>query len=53
MHDFELGVFKSVFRHLLHLLYAINRDDIELLNTRSVFMSTHPDDSMMTKWSSL
>ena len=53
MHDFKLGVFKLVFRHLLHLLYAINQDDIELLNTRSVFMSTHPDDSMMTKWSLL
>ena len=24
LHEFELGVFKSVFRHLLRLLYAIN-----------------------------
>ena len=39
MHDFELGVFKSILTHLLQLLYAVNQDAIELLNTRYVIMS--------------
>ncbi|KAI6122721.1 hypothetical protein EDD16DRAFT_1691796 [Pisolithus croceorrhizus] len=32
LHKFELGVFKSVFRHLLRLLHAINLDAINILN---------------------
>ncbi|KIK14700.1 hypothetical protein PISMIDRAFT_17112 [Pisolithus microcarpus 441] len=34
LHEFELGVFKSVFRHLLRLLYAINPEAINILNMR-------------------
>lgn len=36
MHEVELGVFKSVFRHLLRLLYTINREAIEVINDRYV-----------------
>ncbi|KAI6159300.1 hypothetical protein EDD17DRAFT_1448741, partial [Pisolithus thermaeus] len=36
LHEFELGVFKSVFRHLLCLLHAINLDAINILNARYV-----------------
>ncbi|KIK33529.1 hypothetical protein CY34DRAFT_99446 [Suillus luteus UH-Slu-Lm8-n1] len=34
LHEFELGVFKSVFRHLIRLLYAINSECIAILNER-------------------
>ncbi|KAI6110395.1 hypothetical protein EDD16DRAFT_1471510, partial [Pisolithus croceorrhizus] len=33
LHEFKLGVFKSVFRHPLDLLYAINPEAINILNT--------------------
>jgi hypothetical protein len=32
LHEFELGVFKSVFKHLIRLLYAINPELITVLN---------------------
>ncbi|KAG2055898.1 hypothetical protein BDR06DRAFT_981635 [Suillus hirtellus] len=32
LHEFELGVFKSVFKHLIRLLYAINPEWIGVLN---------------------
>jgi len=32
LHEFELGVFKSVFKHLIRLLYAINPEWIDVLN---------------------
>ncbi|KAG2062510.1 hypothetical protein BDR04DRAFT_1131197 [Suillus decipiens] len=34
LHEFELGVFKSVFKHLIRLLYAINNESVVLLNER-------------------
>ncbi|KAG1744112.1 uncharacterized protein EDB91DRAFT_1246991 [Suillus paluster] len=34
LHKFELGVFKSVFKHLLRLLYAIDHESVMLLNER-------------------
>ena len=34
MHEFELGVFKSVLSHLLRLLYTINHEAIDVVNTR-------------------
>lgn len=36
MHKFELGVFKSAFKHVLRLLYVINQDTIEVINHRYV-----------------
>ncbi|KIO07303.1 hypothetical protein M404DRAFT_136171 [Pisolithus tinctorius Marx 270] len=32
LHEFELGIFKSVFRHLLRLLYVIHPDTVIQLN---------------------
>ena len=37
LHEFELGIFKSVFRHLLRLLYAINPGMVTVLNDRCVY----------------
>lgn len=34
LHEFELGVFKSVFKHLLRLLYAMDPRMIPILNDR-------------------
>lgn len=34
LHEFELGVFKTVFRHLLRLLYAIDPSKVPILNHR-------------------
>jgi len=34
LHEFELGVFKSVFKHLLRLLNTINSEAIITLNER-------------------
>ncbi|KAI0054412.1 hypothetical protein BV25DRAFT_1817100 [Artomyces pyxidatus] len=34
LHEFELGVWKAVFTHLLRLLYAIGGDAIQKLNKR-------------------
>ena len=38
LHEFELGIFKSVFRHLLRLLYAIDPGMIAVLNGRCVYI---------------
>lgn len=40
LHEFELGVFKYVFKHLIRLLYAINHESVALLNERYAFIST-------------
>ncbi|KAG2055844.1 hypothetical protein BDR06DRAFT_1044714 [Suillus hirtellus] len=32
LHEFELGVFKAVFKHLIRLLHAINLEKITVLN---------------------
>jgi len=36
LHEFELGVWKSVFTHLLRILHAIGGDVIQILNNRCV-----------------
>ena len=37
LHDFELGVWKATFAHLVRILYAQGGDSIQLLNTRYEF----------------
>lgn len=34
LHEFELGVFKAVFKHLLRILHAIDSDALMILNKR-------------------
>jgi len=34
LHEFELGVWKAVFSHLLRILYACGGDKIQILNSR-------------------
>jgi hypothetical protein len=34
LHEFELGVWKSLFTHLLRILYAAGGDTITILNAR-------------------
>ncbi|KAF8238211.1 hypothetical protein L208DRAFT_1243389, partial [Tricholoma matsutake] len=34
LHKFELGIWKAVFTHLMHLLYACGGDGIHMLNER-------------------
>jgi hypothetical protein len=34
LHEFELGVWKAVFIHLIRLLYAVGGDGIQILNER-------------------
>ena len=36
LHEFELGVWKAVFTHLLRLLYSQGADGIQLLNKRYI-----------------
>lgn len=34
LHEFELGVWKAVFTHLIRILYAVGSDKVSLLNER-------------------
>jgi hypothetical protein len=34
LHEFELGVWKAIFTHLIRLLYAIGDDSVQKLNRR-------------------
>jgi hypothetical protein len=34
MHEFELGVWKAVFTHLMHILHTYGNDTISILNSR-------------------
>jgi len=34
LHDFELGVWKDVFKHLIRMLYACGNDRVQMLNER-------------------
>ena len=34
LHEFELGVFKAIFTHLMRILYAHGEDAIQHLNER-------------------
>ena len=36
MHEFELGVWKAVFTHLMRILHTYGYDTISILNSRSV-----------------
>jgi hypothetical protein len=39
LHEFELGVWKATFTHLLRILYAAGGDTLQELNKRSVLCS--------------
>ena len=34
LHEFELGVFKSILKHLLRLIYTVDPNHINMLNKR-------------------
>ena len=34
LHEFELGVWKAVFAHLISILYAVGGDKVQALNER-------------------
>ena len=34
LYDFELGVWKSVFKHLIQMLYALGNKKVQILNER-------------------
>jgi hypothetical protein len=34
LHKFELGIWKSIFKHLMRILYAQGNDSIQVLNKR-------------------
>ena len=40
MHEFELGVLKSVLKHLVQIIYAIDPHKINILNERWALLST-------------
>ena len=42
LHEFELGVWKATFTHLLRILYAQGGDGIQTLNKRLVIGPTSP-----------
>ena len=44
LHEFELGVWKAVFTHLIRILYACGGDRIQILNSRWAyfFCCHHP-----------
>jgi hypothetical protein len=37
LHDFELGVWKSVFIHLIRILYTLGVEKVQILNQRCIF----------------
>ena len=39
LHEFELGVWKATFIHLLRILYAVGGDAIQELNKRQSLLS--------------
>jgi hypothetical protein len=39
MHEFELGVWKAVFTHLMRILHTYGNDTISILNSRVVGVS--------------
>jgi hypothetical protein len=42
LHEFELGVWKAVFIHLMRILYAAGGDTIQTLNERYVNLRPTP-----------
>ena len=49
MHEFELGVLKSVLKHLIRILYAIDEDLVSTLNERLVFLTYYSCILMLAK----
>jgi len=45
LHEFELGVWKATFTHLLRILYAEGSDKIQILNKRQVNPREHSYDA--------
>jgi hypothetical protein len=43
MHEFELGVWKALFIHLLRILAAIDKELVHKLDRRYVLRSTDED----------
>jgi len=43
LHEFELGVWKATFTHLLRVLYAQGGDGIQILNKRLVLIFSFND----------
>jgi hypothetical protein len=41
MHEFELGVWKAVFTHLMRILHTYGNDTISILNSRLVVEVSH------------
>jgi len=41
LHEFELGVWKATFTHLIRILYAEGSDKIQILNKRQVNLRQH------------
>lgn len=39
LHEFELGVWKAIFTHLIRILYAAGGDAVTRLNERFVFIT--------------
>jgi hypothetical protein len=39
LHEFELGVWKAIFTHLLRVLYAEGQDKIQTMNARQVILN--------------
>lgn len=40
MHEFEIGVWKAKFTHLMHILHAAGGNAIQNLNARYVFLDS-------------
>lgn len=41
MHEFELGVWKAIFSHLMRILHAYGNETISVLNSRSVLVGLY------------
>jgi hypothetical protein len=37
LHEFELGVWKAIFTHFMHVLHAAGGDSVQTLNRRYIF----------------
>ncbi|KAJ3925766.1 MAG: hypothetical protein NXY57DRAFT_906685 [Lentinula lateritia] len=48
MHEFELGVWKALFSHLIRILYAVGQQYVEELNHRFHQMPTFGFDTIRT-----
>ena len=39
LHDFELGVWKGIFAHLIRMLHVLGEDKVQILNKRCCISS--------------